>query len=338
MGPKIKSAAANPLRHVLEPIEARLDALDAAIREIHPDYSNRILDRMTYLEELCREHAHRVMKCIDNQKKDLIDSANNVSNHVVHAVSDLERRTSAAIERFEEVTHRHQTDAKALRCELGELKEIIDSSSEHLAEERQKCQQLLEDARQLLSTLEDNVKDARHLLSDLNNNCQLSESRNSEVGTNDDFRIVQRNLMSQARVATSMAHVIRRAQSAAASRSPSRGASRETSPARSVLSDNAASDIAYAAGGIRRRVSCGHLSGQNCRGRSIDSSFLHAASMSVIPAEQHQFDHAGAVLHPLKPQCLQLPPVIPSFQAGGVVACMPEQRVHSEEARNDPRS
>ena len=146
MGTKSKSAAANPFRQVLEPFEARLDALDAAIREIHPDYSNRILDRMTYLEERCREHAHRVMRCIDNQKKDLIESADKVSNHVEHAVCDLERRTSTAIERFEEVTHRHQTDAKALRCELDELKAIIDSSSEHLAEERQNCEELLEDA------------------------------------------------------------------------------------------------------------------------------------------------------------------------------------------------
>ena len=349
MAPKSKSAASNPFRSVLDPIEARIDALDRAIREVHPDYSARILDRMTELEALCREHAHRVMRCIDNQKKDLMQSADKVFNFVDHALCDLEKRTATAIERFEEITQRHQTDAKALRRELGELKEIIDSSSACLAEERKNCEQLLEDARQLLSTMEDSVvthessqriscakerlqceqllKDARLVLSDLNSNCPLSAHRNTELGTN-DFLIAQRKLISEARDATSdgIAHVIRRAQSAAASRSPSRRASRETSPARSVVSDKTASDTAFAASGVRCRVSRGNLSGHHCRGRSSDSSFRHAAPMSVIPDAQPHFDNVGGGEY--TQPCLQLPPVIPSVPVGGLVVCVTQQAVH----------
>ena len=338
MGPKSKSAAANPFRLIIEPFEARLDALDAAVREIHPQYSDRILDRMSELEGTCRDHANRVMMCIDNQKKDMIAAANNVSKHVEHAVSDLEKRTAAAIERFHEVAHRHQTDAKALRCELGGLKELLDASSVNIAEERQNCQQLLEDARQLLSTLEENVKDARHLLSDVSKTRQLIESETSEVGTTHDFRITQMKLMSEARTAPSMAGVIRKAQSAAASRSPSKGVSREPSPARSGLSDNAASDLSYAGGRVRRRVSCGHLSEQTRRGRSIDVSSLHAAPMSLILPEQPQVDHGGATSNPFMPQRLHLPPVLPSVQDGSWEIGVPEPGVYLEEAWNDPRS
>ena len=364
MGPKSKSAAANPFRHVLDPIEARLDALDAAIRDIHPDYSNRILDRMTELEETCREHAHRVMRCIDNQKKDLVESADRVSNHVEIAVCDLERRTAKAIERFEEVTQRHQTDAKALRCELGELKTIIDSSSEHLAKEREQCERILEDARQILSGLEDKVEvpenieyrniakerlhceqvlaDARHLLSNMNINHRMPVSQHSEVET-DDFRAAQRILMSQARFATSdvMAHVIRRAQSTAASRSPSRRASRETSPARSVISDHAA-DMNYSAGAVRGRVASCHFAERSYRGRSSHTEFFDSAPTNVMSVAHTQYDNTDTVSQPTlmmgiryTPEGLHLPPVIPSVQATGSVMSVHEHCFNPQQEPSD---
>ena len=55
MPPKSK-AKVNPFQRVLGPIEDRLDFLDEAIRELHPEYSSRMLDRMAYLEDLCRQH------------------------------------------------------------------------------------------------------------------------------------------------------------------------------------------------------------------------------------------------------------------------------------------
>jgi hypothetical protein len=134
MPAKSKSAAAdgNPFRRVLAPIEERLDALDAAIRDIHPFYSQRALDRMAYLEEHCREHANRVLGVVFNQKADLVLQVEKANE----AVCDLERKTSNAIKLLEEATQRHQADAKVVRCELGQLKAIIDSQSERLVEER----------------------------------------------------------------------------------------------------------------------------------------------------------------------------------------------------------
>ena len=71
MPPKSK-AKVNPFQRVLGPIEDRLDVLDAAIRELHPEYSTRILDRMAYLEDLCREHVNRVLGMINNNKPELV--------------------------------------------------------------------------------------------------------------------------------------------------------------------------------------------------------------------------------------------------------------------------
>ena len=58
---------------------------------------------------------------------------------------------------MEDATQRHHADAKAVRRELGELKSIIDAQSAHLVEERRACEKLLDDARELVSGLEDDV-------------------------------------------------------------------------------------------------------------------------------------------------------------------------------------
>ena len=48
-----------------------MDALDAGLRDVHPDHSRRILDRMAELEQTCRSHVNMVLKVVDNQRQAL---------------------------------------------------------------------------------------------------------------------------------------------------------------------------------------------------------------------------------------------------------------------------
>ena len=147
----------NPFQRVLGPIEERLDFLDAAIRELHPEYSSRILDRMAYLEDLCRQHVHRVLGVINNKKAELVAKVDKVTTGLSVVVDVLEGKTAKSIKSMEDATQRHHADAKAVRRELGELKSIIDAQSERLVQERRACERLLEDTRELVSSLEDDV-------------------------------------------------------------------------------------------------------------------------------------------------------------------------------------
>ena len=156
MPPKSRGKV-NPFQRVLGPIEERLDFLDAAIRELHPEYSSRILDRMAYLEDLCRQHVNRVLGVINNKKAELVAKVDKVTKGLSFVVDVLEGKTAKSIKSMEDATQRHHADAKAVRRELGELKSIIDAQSERLVQERRACERLLEDTRELASSLEDDV-------------------------------------------------------------------------------------------------------------------------------------------------------------------------------------
>ena len=143
MGHTGKGKGASALQGLLLPIHQRLDALDAAIRDVHPDYRARVLDRMVEIEECCRNHANKVFEIANNQKVAL--------GTVVHKATQAQTQVEFAIERLASATSRHQEEAKALRSELGALKELVDEQSKRLEEERLQCESALDSFKELLA-------------------------------------------------------------------------------------------------------------------------------------------------------------------------------------------
>ena len=124
MAPKSSTSESNPFRRALAPIEARLHALETSIGGLHPDYKARILNRMTQIEEHCREHVERIVQVMKHQKAALVEHVNKVCEDLTVFVEDLEGRTAQSIRSMEHATQRHHADAKALRRELGVLESI----------------------------------------------------------------------------------------------------------------------------------------------------------------------------------------------------------------------
>ena len=220
MPPKSK-AKVNPFQRVLGPIEDRLDFLDAAIRELHPEYSSRILDRMAYLEDLCRQHVNRVLGVINNKKAELVAKVDKVTKGLSFVVDVLDDKTAKSIKSLEDATQRHHADAKAVRRELGELKSLIDVQTERLMDERRACEKLLKEAHELVEV-------------------DVLPHRHENVVKANSFYDEQKELIRRARDAKTkeqQEELIDKAQRTAASRSPSRRPSRASSPARSEASD-----------------------------------------------------------------------------------------------------
>ena len=237
MAPRSK-ADANPFRRVLAPIEARLDALEASIGGLHPNYKDRILDRMTQLEEHCRANVEIIARATRQQKEALVEHVNKACKDLTVFVDNFEGRTARSIRTMSEATQRHDKDATALRRELRGLESIIEAQSEQLVKERHCCEQLLDDARQLVSGLEDKVMMQQSTNTSYGNGRKDCHSWHQEQP--EDFREAQAKLMEAAQRATCQtetSHIIRKAQRTAASRSPSRRPSRTSSPARSVTSE-----------------------------------------------------------------------------------------------------
>ena len=238
MAPK-NTSESNPFRRALAPIEARLHALETSIGGLHPDYKDRILNKMTRIEEHCREQIERIVQVMKHQKTALVEHVSKVSEDLTMFVEGLEDRTAQAIRNMEHATQRHHADAKALRRELGALESVIDTQSAQLVKERHCCERLLNDARQLVSDMEDKVITHQKAHTD-------TDAGKDVVGHTwhheqpEDFRTAQEALMRAALKADSEAEtstVIQRAQKTAASRSPSRRPSRASSPACSVISE-----------------------------------------------------------------------------------------------------
>ena len=248
MAPK-STAETNPFRRALAPMEARIHALETSIGGLHPDYKARISNRMTRaeehcrehmtrIEEHCREHVERIVQVMKHQKAALVEHVNKVCEDLTVFVTDLENRTAQSIRSMEHATQRHHADAKALRRELGALESLMDAQSQQLMKERRCCQQLLDDARQLVSGLEDRVV--------VHQSAHIGTGEGEDVGhawhqeQPNDFRKAQEMLMKAALKAvseTETSTIIQRAQKTAASRSPSRRPSRASSPACSVISE-----------------------------------------------------------------------------------------------------
>ena len=236
MAPKSTSES-NPFRRALAPIEARLHALETSIGGLHPDYKARILNRMTRIEEHCHEHIERIVQVMKQQKAALVEHVSKVTEDLTVFVADLEDKTAQAIRSMEHATQRHHADAKALRRELGALESVIDTQSAQLVKERRCCEQLLADARQLVSDLEDKAI--------IHQNVHTGTGAGKDVVGHtwhqeqpEDFRTAQEALIRDAqREDSKTSTLIKRAQKTAASRSPSRRPSRASSPACSVISE-----------------------------------------------------------------------------------------------------
>ena len=238
MAPKSTSES-NPFRRALAPIEARLHALETSIGGLHPDYKARILNKMTRIEEHCHEQIERIVQVMKHQKTALVEHVSKVSEDLTVFVEGLEDRTAQAIRNMEHATQRHHADAKALRRELGALESVIDTQSAQLVKERRCCERLLNDARQLVSDMEDKViiHQKAHTDTDAGKDVVGHTWHHEQP---EDFRTAQEALMRAALKADSEAEtstIIQRAQKTAASRSPSRRPSRASSPACSVISE-----------------------------------------------------------------------------------------------------
>ena len=55
---------------------ARIEALDIAVQEVHPQYANRILDRMADLEKHARRQANQVFAIFEAQSHCLVHETN----------------------------------------------------------------------------------------------------------------------------------------------------------------------------------------------------------------------------------------------------------------------
>lgn len=226
----------------LHALEARIDALDAGLRDVHPDYSRRILDRMSEMEQTCRSHVNEVLTVVDNQRQAL-------KNMVTRA-----QRTGDEIsDRLRQAGERHQADAKVLRQEIGQLKEAIDMAAAKQHEEIQAHENMVMTNLDRMERLAQQAMDALEQHEALDQKAQDKLELLAKLGkqTEEDVRqmrtmtfplhqsrVIQRSRAPNLRT-SSMPAILKEAQSVAKSRSPSRegaqaAAAQAVEPAQSV--------------------------------------------------------------------------------------------------------
>ena len=138
-------AVLEPLRRRLDSLDARVDTLDGAIREVHPTYSGRILDRMHELEKVSREHCNQLLGILKSYKEDL----GNLESKTRFGCEASVVKAEASMLRLNQATERHCADAAALRQELGSLKTALDSHSEEIEDSKREAEAMLEEAKAL---------------------------------------------------------------------------------------------------------------------------------------------------------------------------------------------
>ena len=209
-----------------------MDALDAGLRDVHPEHSRRVLDRMTELEQVCRSHANKVYKVLENQKKALDEM-----------VENAKRQGDTICERLNQAGERHQAEAKLLRQELGQLKETIDTASaEHQEYANALAAKHQETATALLAKMENLAQQAvdtieQHEALDQKAQEKLERMAKLEEELGREAKLAEMDIcqlqtvafpMQQNLRASSMPAILREAQEIAKSRSPkSRSPTRE---------------------------------------------------------------------------------------------------------------
>ena len=209
-----KGAGVN-LAQRLRDIEAHLDSLDCAIRELHPEFSRRIVARLEDLEVTCRGHANAVFQVLTNQRA-----------AVEAVVSKASTAADEACARLAAAADRHQQQGADLRREMVPLKQLIEERSQQCEADLKKMASLVEQALEHLERQEILNRRAEAQIQQLSR----LESLSSEVWASlRDIRAAHRNLrtdqvkfMIRSRVrGESLPAVIRQAQRVAESRSPS---------------------------------------------------------------------------------------------------------------------
>ena len=199
----------------LRDIDERLDSLDCAIREVHPQFSRRIVERLEHLEATCRGHANAVFQVLSNQ-----------SARVEAVVSKASTAADEACARLAAAADRHQQQGADLRREMVPLKQLIEERSQQCEADLKKMASLVEQALEHLEQQEILNRQAEAQIQQLSR----LESLSSEVwaslrdlrAAHRNFRTDQVKLMIRSRVrGESLPAVIRQAQQVAQSRSPS---------------------------------------------------------------------------------------------------------------------
>ena len=215
-----------------------MDALDAGLRDV----LDRMLDCMATSEQVCRSHANKVYKVLENQKQ-----------AVDEMVQIAKRQGDRICERLNQAGERHQAEAKELRQELGQLKETIDTASaEHQENANALAAKHQETATALLAKMENLAQQAVDTIEQheaLDQKAQEKLERMAKLGEELGrkaklaeidicqlqtvaFPMQQKRLILRSRApnlrASSMPAILREAQEIAKSRSPkSRSPTRE---------------------------------------------------------------------------------------------------------------
>ena len=137
-----KGAGAN-IAQRLRDIEERLDSLHCAIRELHPEFSRRIVARLEELEVTCRGHANAVFQVLASQRA-----------AVEAVVSKASTAADEACARLAAAADRHQQQGAELRREMVPLKELIEERSAQCAAGLSKMASLVTQAMEHLERQE----------------------------------------------------------------------------------------------------------------------------------------------------------------------------------------
>ena len=126
-----QGAAAPTIAERMIEVEHRLDSLDNAIREVHPEYAGPIVRRCEELEATVRDHANRTMEILRTY------------DGRVHAMGrQVTRDAEDAILRLKMAADRHQSEGAILRKEWGGIKEDVDARSLQIEQDMAQMQDL----------------------------------------------------------------------------------------------------------------------------------------------------------------------------------------------------
>ena len=117
----------------LAEVEKRLESLDNAIREVHPNYAEPIVQRCEHLAEVARANANRIFGLLQMHMGEVEAKASRVKEEADEACA-----------RLKEAANRHQSEGAVLRRELGGVKELIDERSLQIERDGARQQKILD--------------------------------------------------------------------------------------------------------------------------------------------------------------------------------------------------
>jgi len=118
----------SPLAALLQPITQRMDALELMFSDLHPETVTRVLDRMHELEKTTRDNVNAVMRIMDVREAAVTQASEIAETRCEASV----QRAEEACQRLADAGDRHQNEARGLRQELGNLKDIMGTKFEQM--------------------------------------------------------------------------------------------------------------------------------------------------------------------------------------------------------------